>query len=264
MELGYIAALLSSSGGKGKRMRPLQPRVQAFILSAIMELASQFTDRVCYVGLETSRAEPRLQYSQKGTSTFSSIGLLSESSTQFLKPIHIGCTGHTTIGIQGADFLSYLINYPLSHTLHGSNAFLRKELQVLFDIGPPLSREVQLVSFHTVSKGSQTEDEIYKVASIALSPNVPGQIFMGVMVNPPKPGDISYLKFAAESKSILESEENTHDDRWVQRLLKCHVQFHRRLKIQAQAGQVDSPIQAEAQAILIALLVQYFDFSPNS
>ncbi|KAJ1287369.1 hypothetical protein BS78_02G004700 [Paspalum vaginatum] len=95
--------------------------------------------------------------------------------------------------------------------------------KVLFDIGPPLSREVQLVSFHTVSKGywgecgqrggyfemtnlpPKTVDEIYKVASIALSPNVPGQIFMGVMVNPPKPGDISYLKFTAESKSILES-----------------------------------------------------------
>ncbi|XP_052161630.1 glutamate--glyoxylate aminotransferase 2 [Oryza glaberrima] len=95
--------------------------------------------------------------------------------------------------------------------------------KVLFDMGPPMSREVQLVSFHTVSKGywgecgqrggyfemtnlpPKTVDEIYKVASIALSPNVPGQIFMGLMVNPPKPGDISYLKFSAESKSILES-----------------------------------------------------------
>ncbi|XP_024312791.1 glutamate--glyoxylate aminotransferase 2-like, partial [Brachypodium distachyon] len=52
---------------------------------------------------------------------------------------------------------------------------------------------------------SQTVDEIYKVASIALSPNVPGQIFMGLMMNHPKPGDISYLKFATESKSILDS-----------------------------------------------------------
>ncbi|KAM0843260.1 hypothetical protein ACQ4PT_057827 [Festuca glaucescens] len=51
----------------------------------------------------------------------------------------------------------------------------------------------------------KTVDEIYKVASIALSPNVPGQIFMGLMMNPPKPGDISYLKFATESKSILDS-----------------------------------------------------------
>jgi len=95
--------------------------------------------------------------------------------------------------------------------------------KVLFDMGLPVSREVQLISFHTVSKGywgecgqrggyfemtnipPKTVDEIYKVASIALSPNVPGQIFMGLMVNPPKPGDISYLKFATESKSILQS-----------------------------------------------------------
>ncbi|TVU13173.1 hypothetical protein EJB05_40705 [Eragrostis curvula] len=93
--------------------------------------------------------------------------------------------------------------------------------KVLFDMGPPLSREVQLVSFHTVSKGywgecgqrggyfemtnlpPKTVDEIYKVASIALSPNVPGQIFMGLMVNPPKPGDISYPKYASERSNIL-------------------------------------------------------------
>lgn len=95
--------------------------------------------------------------------------------------------------------------------------------KVLMDMGPPISKELQLVSFHTVSKGywgecgqrggyfemtnipPQTVDEIYKVASISLSPNVPGQIFLGVMVNPPTPGDISYLQFMRESKGILES-----------------------------------------------------------
>ncbi|KAJ6793832.1 glutamate--glyoxylate aminotransferase 2 [Iris pallida] len=120
--------------------------------------------------------------------------------------------------------------------------------KLLLDMGSPLSREVQLVSFHTVSKGywgecgqrggyfemtnlppekgsscmdmtkqgplergshqvsgNKTVDEIYKVASVSLSPNVPGQIFLGLMVNPPKPGDISYLKFTAESKGILDS-----------------------------------------------------------
>ncbi|XP_045814853.1 glutamate--glyoxylate aminotransferase 2 isoform X1 [Trifolium pratense] len=95
--------------------------------------------------------------------------------------------------------------------------------KVLMDIGPPLSKEVQLVSFHSVSKGflgecgqrggyfemtnipPETVDEIYKVASISLSPNVPAQIFMGLMVNPPKPGDISYDQFFRESKGILES-----------------------------------------------------------
>ncbi|KAG9160572.1 hypothetical protein Leryth_020721 [Lithospermum erythrorhizon] len=95
--------------------------------------------------------------------------------------------------------------------------------KVLMDMGPPISKELQLVSFHTVSKGYWGEcgqrgayfemtnippksvEEIYKVASIALSPNVPGQIFLGLMVNPPKPGDISYERFVRESKGILES-----------------------------------------------------------
>ncbi|KAF8378242.1 hypothetical protein HHK36_029581 [Tetracentron sinense] len=95
--------------------------------------------------------------------------------------------------------------------------------KVLMDMGHPISKDVQLVSFHTVSKGywgecgqrggyfemtnipPQTVDEIYKVASISLSPNVPGQIFLGLMVNPPKPVDISYLKFVTESKGVLES-----------------------------------------------------------
>ncbi|XP_039690130.1 glutamate--glyoxylate aminotransferase 2 isoform X2 [Medicago truncatula] len=51
----------------------------------------------------------------------------------------------------------------------------------------------------------KTVDEIYKVASISLSPNVPAQIFMGLMINPPKPGDISYDRFVRESKGVLES-----------------------------------------------------------
>ncbi|XP_010682426.2 glutamate--glyoxylate aminotransferase 2 [Beta vulgaris subsp. vulgaris] len=95
--------------------------------------------------------------------------------------------------------------------------------KVLMNMGLPMSKELQLVSFHTVSKGywgecgqrggyfemtnipQESVDEIYKIASIALSPNVPGQIFLGLMVNPPKPGDISYLRYEQESKGILES-----------------------------------------------------------
>ncbi|KAL8519141.1 hypothetical protein ACS0TY_010180 [Phlomoides rotata] len=95
--------------------------------------------------------------------------------------------------------------------------------KVLMDMGLPISKELQLVSFHTVSKGywgecgqrggyfemtnipPKTVEEIYKVASISLSPNVPAQIFMGLMVNPPKPGDISYERYVRESKGILES-----------------------------------------------------------
>ena len=64
--------------------------------------------------------------------------------------------------------------------------------KVLKDLGEPYSSGVELISFHTVSKGSlgecglrggyfemfnidqKTVDEVYKVASINLSPNVPG------------------------------------------------------------------------------------------
>lgn len=95
--------------------------------------------------------------------------------------------------------------------------------KVLLDMGPPISREVQLVSFHTVSKGywgecgqrggyfemtnipPKTVEEIYKISSISLSPNVPAQIFLGLMANPPKPGDLSYDQFIRESKGILDS-----------------------------------------------------------
>lgn len=95
--------------------------------------------------------------------------------------------------------------------------------KVLMDMGLPFSKELQLVSYDTVSKGywgecgqrggyfemtnipPKTVDEIYKVASISLSPNVPGQVFLGLMVNPPKPADISYQMFVTESKAILES-----------------------------------------------------------
>ncbi|KAF9590341.1 hypothetical protein IFM89_033867 [Coptis chinensis] len=37
-------------------------------------------------------------------------------------------------------------------------------------------------------------DMVLPIASISLSPNVLGQIFMGLMVSPPNPGDISYQK----------------------------------------------------------------------
>ncbi|KAH8500004.1 hypothetical protein H0E87_015297 [Populus deltoides] len=97
--------------------------------------------------------------------------------------------------------------------------------KVLMGMGPPVSKEVQLISFHTVSKGywgecgqrggyfemtnipPKTVDEIYKVASVSLSPNVPAQIFMGLMVNPPKPGDISYEQFIRERNVICNFTE---------------------------------------------------------
>ncbi|KAL1807276.1 hypothetical protein ACET3Z_030344 [Daucus carota] len=72
--------------------------------------------------------------------------------------------------------------------------------KVLMDMGLPRGGYLEMTNIPP-----ETVDEIYKVASISLSPNVPGQIFLGVMVNPPKPADISYDQFIRESKAILGS-----------------------------------------------------------
>ncbi|KAI3839572.1 hypothetical protein MKX03_003681 [Papaver bracteatum] len=73
--------------------------------------------------------------------------------------------------------------------------------KVLLDMGTPISKDVQLVSFHTVSKGYW--GECGQRGGYFEMTNIPAKL--GLMVNPPKPGDISYLKFVQESKTILES-----------------------------------------------------------
>lgn len=43
------------------------------------------------------------------------------------------------------------------------------------------------------------------MSSINLSPNVVGQLAVGIMVNPPKPGDPSYPLFKKEKDEVIES-----------------------------------------------------------
>lgn len=50
-----------------------------------------------------------------------------------------------------------------------------------------------------------TIEEMYKVASINLSPNTVGQIAMSCLVNPPKPGDPSYGEWQKEREAELQS-----------------------------------------------------------
>ena len=95
--------------------------------------------------------------------------------------------------------------------------------KVLGNMPEPIRSNTEIASFHTVSKGAYGEcglrggymelhnmdpevvDEIYKVASINLCPNVPGQVAVGLMVNPPQPGDYSYNQFRAEKDALIES-----------------------------------------------------------
>jgi len=95
--------------------------------------------------------------------------------------------------------------------------------RVLNGLPEPVHSGLEIVSFHTVSKGANGEcglrggymelhnidpqviAEIYKLASINLSPNVPGQVALGLMVNPPKPGDESYALYMTEKEGIIQS-----------------------------------------------------------
>ncbi|KAG2494152.1 hypothetical protein HYH03_007788 [Edaphochlamys debaryana] len=95
--------------------------------------------------------------------------------------------------------------------------------KVLWEMGEPYRSQVELLSFHTVSKGTAGEcglrggyvemtnihpgaiEEVYKCASINLSPNTMGQIALSCLVNPPKKGDPSYEQFVAEKAAELAS-----------------------------------------------------------
>lgn len=105
--------------------------------------------------------------------------------------------------------------------VYGTTPFLSFK-KVLRDMGPQY-KDVELVSFHSVSKGFLGEcgqrggymelegiDEavraqLYKLASISLCSNTTGQMMTGLMVDPPKPGSASYTLYAQERDAILSS-----------------------------------------------------------
>lgn len=92
--------------------------------------------------------------------------------------------------------------------------------QVLRELGEPYASNLELVSFHSLSKGQIGEcgrrggffelvnlndesiDQIYKLASIQLCPGLQGQIGIDLMVNPPKKGDESYEQYYNEIQAI--------------------------------------------------------------
>jgi len=83
--------------------------------------------------------------------------------------------------------------------------------------------QFELFSFHSISKGmtgecgrrggyyectgidSRVIEELYKIASVSLCPNVQGQIMVDLMVQPPKRGDKSYMLYHKELAKIYES-----------------------------------------------------------
>lgn len=94
--------------------------------------------------------------------------------------------------------------------------------KVALDMGEPYASALELISFHTVSKGVLGEcglrggyfealnlhpgtlAELYKMASINLCPNTAGQVMVGLMVNEPKAGSAAQRQVADE-KAALEA-----------------------------------------------------------
>lgn len=93
--------------------------------------------------------------------------------------------------------------------------------KVLFEMGEEYSSNVELASFHSISKGFMGEcgyrggymeavnlhpgvkEQLRKLVSCRLCPPVTGQIAVDIMVNPPKPGQPSHDQFMQEKKGIL-------------------------------------------------------------
>lgn len=95
--------------------------------------------------------------------------------------------------------------------------------KVLHNMGEDYQKNFELVSFHSTSKGYLGEcgmrggylettgisDDVkalmYKLRSIALCSNVPGQLMTELMVNPPREGQASHALFEEERNNIVTS-----------------------------------------------------------
>lgn len=85
------------------------------------------------------------------------------------------------------------------------------------------AQQLELVSFHSISKGyygecgfrggyfelqnfeAEVKAEMYKLASLSICANTPGQIATGLMVNPPQPDDASYALWQQQRQRVLAS-----------------------------------------------------------
>ncbi|XP_053716682.1 alanine aminotransferase 2 [Synchiropus splendidus] len=95
--------------------------------------------------------------------------------------------------------------------------------KVLYEMGPEYFNHLELVSFHSTSKGYTGEcgfrggymevlnldpdvkAQLVKLVSVRICPPVPGQVAMDVIVNPPREHEPSYAQFIKEKNSVLDA-----------------------------------------------------------
>jgi len=117
--------------------------------------------------------------------------------------------------------MALLADEVYQENIYGDRPFISFR-SVLDKMGPAYN-DVELVSFHSVSKGvfgecglrggylemrnihPEGKEQLYKFASISLCSNTAGQVITGVMCSLPKPGEASYESHTLESKLKYES-----------------------------------------------------------
>ncbi|EDQ90285.1 uncharacterized protein MONBRDRAFT_16434 [Monosiga brevicollis MX1] len=105
--------------------------------------------------------------------------------------------------------------------IYGDRPFISFR-KVIKELGAD-AQGIECFSFHTVSKGvfgecgrrggyvellgihPSAREQLYKLFSINLSSNVDGQLMVGLMCSPPRPGDASYPTFTTECDAIFQS-----------------------------------------------------------
>lgn len=106
--------------------------------------------------------------------------------------------------------------------IYGETPFVSAK-KCMHELGPPYSTNTELFSFHSTSKGFLGEcgfrggymeaenidpyvmEQLYKLASISLCSNLPGQLMTSILTRPPVEGEPSYPLYAKERDSILQS-----------------------------------------------------------
>ncbi|XP_051872426.1 alanine aminotransferase 2-like isoform X2 [Pristis pectinata] len=107
--------------------------------------------------------------------------------------------------------------------IYGEGCQFHSFKKILFEMGSQYSDVVELASFHSVSKcymgecgyrGGYVEyvnldpgvkAELMKLVSVRLCPPVSGQAVLGVITDPPQPGEPSYQTFLKEKTNVLSS-----------------------------------------------------------
>lgn len=132
------------------------------------------------------------------------------------------------LSFAAAEKLVVLADEVYQENIWGAKAFksfrsVAVEMGLVDPANTHANKGVQLASFHSVSKGFTGEcgrrggymellgfddsvrAELYKLASVSLCANVSGQIMMGLQSNPPKAGEASFERYAAERDGIQSS-----------------------------------------------------------